>query len=117
MLDEIGSCPIESSVLTDLIRQEIDVIRREIADGEAFDRASVLDRCRRSIDALLATRLTPVINGTGVLLHTNLGRAPVSRATAEAMAQAAIGYLSLEIEPQTNQRGGRMDEISGCFAH
>lgn len=112
LLDEIGSCPIEPSVLTDLIRQEIDVIRHEIADGEAIDRASVLDRCRRSIDALLATRLTPVINGTGILLHTNLGRAPVSRATAEAMAQAATGYLSLEIEPQTNQRGGRMDEIS-----
>jgi L-seryl-tRNA(Ser) seleniumtransferase len=53
-----------------------------------------------------------VINATGVIIHTNLGRAPVSAETAAAMAAVASGYVPLEIDATTNQRGGRMDEIS-----
>ena len=56
-------------------------------------------------------KLRPVINATGVVLHTNLGRAPVSAATAAAMAAALARYTPLELDLATGGRGGRMAEI------
>lgn len=59
------------------------------------------------------TRLRRVINATGVILHTNLGRAPLSEA-ARAAVQAASGYCTLEYDPATGsrgKRGGRTEEL------
>ena len=68
-----------------------------------------------ALNELERERLEPVINGTGVVIHTNLGRAPVSRATAAAMAAAARHNVALEIDPATGLRGGRMSEISALI--
>lgn len=57
-------------------------------------------------DRLIQT-VRPVINATGVLLHTNLGRAPWSSAAIEAAAQVAKGYCTVEYDLKTGQRGGR----------
>lgn len=69
------------------------------------------DQLTARAEALLAewTRpsLQPVINATGVILHTNLGRAPLSRAAAEAMTSAALGYSTLEFDLATGKRGAR----------
>ncbi|MHB1192381.1 MAG: L-seryl-tRNA(Sec) selenium transferase [Longimicrobiales bacterium] len=51
--------------------------------------------------------LRPVINATGVVLHTNLGRAPLAAAAREAMTRAALGYDNLEMELETGRRGSR----------
>jgi L-seryl-tRNA(Ser) seleniumtransferase len=53
-----------------------------------------------------------VINATGVIIHTNLGRAPVSDEAARAMAEVAGRYTALEIELESGRRGGRMSELS-----
>jgi L-seryl-tRNA(Ser) seleniumtransferase len=63
------------------------------------------------LSTLASPRLRKVLNGTGVILHTNLGRAPVSARAAAAMAEVASGYVPLEIELETGKRGGRMSEI------
>lgn len=52
--------------------------------------------------------LQPVINATGVILHTNLGRAPLSKATIAAMAEASLGYSNLEFDLETGKRGSRL---------
>ena len=61
------------------------------------------------------SRFRRVLNGTGVIVHTNLGRAPVSEMAARAMAEAASGAVALEIEPESGRRGGRMAEISNLL--
>ncbi|MCC6674474.1 MAG: L-seryl-tRNA(Sec) selenium transferase [Thermomicrobiales bacterium] len=112
VLESLPEANLEAGVLAVVAREELACVRAEIEAGARLDREAILQRCRHAVEAIEDTRFDPVIDGTGIVLHTNLGRAPVSRATAEAMALAASSYVALEIDPQTNQRGGRMDEIS-----
>ncbi len=57
-----------------------------------------------------------MINATGVVLHTNLGRAPLSRAAAQAAAESATGYSDLEFSLETGKRGSRTSHISELIA-
>ncbi len=67
-----------------------------------------------TLRASVAPRLRRVINGSGVILHTNLGRAPLSRAAVDALAVAA-GYSNLELELDTGRRGERAALVSGLM--
>lgn len=67
----------------------------------------ILNRIHDWLYAVISPSLTPVINATGVILHTNLGRAPLSAAAAQAMQQAAVNYASLEYNLDSGQRGSR----------
>lgn len=101
--------------LTALVQDELDRFRARLAAGESLDRDDVMAGISAAVSRLARPRLEPVINATGVIIHTNLGRAPVSEATAAAMAAAASSALPLEIDPDRNQRGGRMEEITGLL--
>jgi len=74
---------------------------RAVADG-----APSLDALRARVRAQLRIRVEGVINATGVVLHTNLGRAPWSARAVEA-ARSASGYALLELDAETGARGGR----------
>lgn len=63
------------------------------------------------VDGRLRPTLRPVINATGVLLHTNLGRAPWSPAAIEAAAEVARGYASVELDLATGRRGARAADV------
>src|ERR687898_1783926 len=56
--------------------------------------------------------MVPVINATGVILHTNLGRAPLPERAARAVARAARSYTDIEVDRQTGRRGGRGSHAS-----
>lgn len=90
-------------------------LRLEITDGLRPTSVEVKERVLAELNGLERERLAPVINGTGVIIHTNLGRAPVSRATSAAMAAAAGHNVAVEIDPCTGLRGGRMSEISALM--
>ena len=97
-----------SALAADVARESLDAARRRIGDGEAapaFD-AIVRDITTR-IEALLRPPLRPLINATGVIIHTNLGRAPLAVEAIEAMAAVSSGYSNLEYDAATGVRGSR----------
>jgi len=65
--------------------------------------------------AWLRPSLRRVLNGTGVIVHTNLGRAPLADAAAEAVAEAARGYANVELELASGSRGSRHDHVAALL--
>ena len=106
---------LTEDVLTRVARSELDEVRQALLAGEKLDRPEIERRVFDAFAALQRPRLAPVLNATGVVIHTNLGRAPVSPETAEAMREAAAHAVPLEIERESNDRGGRMREIAGLL--
>ena len=68
----------------------------------------IVSQARFHLAAWTASSLLPVVNATGVILHTNLGRAPLSRGTIQAMKEAAENYSTLEYDLEKGQRGSRL---------
>ncbi len=95
----------------------VDAIREQIAaerDGKSGGDGERLRLVEARLRALVAPKLRHVINATGVILHTNLGRAPLSAAALEALAVAA-GYSNLELEIETGRRGERASLITALL--
>lgn len=94
------------------LRRVADAIRRAIAGGDVFGAG---DEVVREIEARVGSDLAstargslrPVINATGVVIHTNLGRAPLSRAALRRVAEACAGYSNLEYDLHAGRRGSR----------
>ena len=82
--------------------------------GKAVSDAERVERVSATLRAAVAPRLRRVINASGVILHTNLGRAPLSRAAVDALAVAA-GYSNLELDLETGRRGERAALVSGLL--
>jgi L-seryl-tRNA(Ser) seleniumtransferase len=106
---------LTEDVLTRVARSELDEVRQKLLAGEALGRPEIERHVFDAFAALERPRLAPVLNATGVVIHTNLGRAPVSPETAEAMREAAAHAVPLEIERESNERGGRMREIAALL--
>src|SRR5207244_12780306 len=68
-------------------------------------------RARRCLAVAIPPRLRPGINATGIVLHTNLGRAPVAEEAARAAYDAARGYLNLEMDLDSGKRSSRQSAI------
>ncbi len=93
---------------------------REALDAARTRRAGPPDDWAADVRERLAARATrslrPVLNATGVVLHTNLGRAPLAASAVRAMADVASGYASLEIDLHTGGRGSRTDHCRTLLA-
>jgi L-seryl-tRNA(Ser) seleniumtransferase len=93
----------------DALRLSLDKTRAAVRGGLTSipSRDELTSRAETLLAAWTRPTLQPVINATGVILHTNLGRAPLSRAAADAMTSAALGYSNLEFDLATGKRGSR----------
>jgi L-seryl-tRNA(Ser) seleniumtransferase len=83
--------------------------------GTAATDVERLDQVETSLRKTMAPALRRVINASGVILHTNLGRAPLSRAAVDAVAAAAAGYTNLELDIETGRRGERSALVAGLL--
>src|SRR4051812_28357766 len=88
--------------------------RAELLDG-ASDEADLRARARAWVAESARPSLRRVLNATGVIVHTNLGRAPLARAAREAVARAAEGYSNLEWDVATGERGSRHAHVEGLL--
>lgn len=100
------------SVITDALRGVVENLRQHVQNGGpmtdwAMSTAAIIDLAVAQVSADRARRLTPVINATGVILHTGLGRSVLSASAVQRLTQVASGYCSLEIDLATGDRGQR----------
>jgi L-seryl-tRNA(Ser) seleniumtransferase len=96
----------------------VDALREQVAaerNVKAVSDAERLNHVEARLRATVAPRLRRVINASGVILHTNLGRAPLSHAAVDAVAAAAGGYSNLELDIDTGRRGERSALVSGLL--
>jgi L-seryl-tRNA(Ser) seleniumtransferase len=97
-----------ASALTDVVRGVIDEERDRLRDGaDPRDPAELADAAIASIREFASPGVVSVINATGVIIHTNLGRAPWPAPVAQAVADVAGGYALLEMDRATGRRGPR----------
>ncbi|MBM4404851.1 MAG: L-seryl-tRNA(Sec) selenium transferase [Chloroflexi bacterium] len=102
--------------VADVARAQLAIARERIASGSPAPSADDLSLAVESAAAALyAPSLRPVINATGVVIHTNLGRAPLSAEATEAMRAAALGYTNLELDLSTGERGSRHTHLENLL--
>jgi len=90
------------------LRDQLAVVRAEVLQGKSLtDDETILGQTRRLLQTWMQPSLLPVINASGVVLHTNLGRAPLSADAIRAVQTAAAEYGTLEYDLRRGKRGKR----------
>jgi len=108
-----------------MLRRGLEQLRSEIRSGKAGEEDCARQTVAGRVAALLAQRVGPklrtVINATGVIVHTNLGRSPLSKSVVDRIARAALSYSNLEYDLEHGGRGERnahlqslMEELTGA---
>ncbi len=97
--------------VVDAIRTQLDSLREELLNGdgpaEGFVEVAFFETLEEGLRAEAQPSLRRVINATGIVLHTNLGRAPLAERAIEAVVEVARGYSNLEYDLATGTRGSR----------
>ena len=102
---------------TAVIRQELERIRAEIArEHVELSAEEITSRVVRRLEESSWNRLQPVINATGVLIHTNVGRAPLPAAALERLQALGRGYFNLELDLASGTRGSRYTRAARLFS-
>ena len=104
VLNSLGQTDLPRPLVVDLVRRELGDLRkaRNVPDYDA-----ILRHVRAAIQYLRVARIQPVINATGVVVHTNLGRAPLPQGASEVLRNVASAYNNIELDLETGERGSR----------
>jgi L-seryl-tRNA(Ser) seleniumtransferase len=119
ILDALGEYDLATAsklprpMIVDLVRRGLSEIR---SNSEIPEFESTVEHFHRSLELLRASRLQPVINGTGIVIHTNFGRAPLAPEAIRALTEIAMGYSNLEYDLATGDRGHRGAYIENALA-
>lgn len=116
-IDELLSRPSIRSILADhprplavaALRRAVGQVRARLLAGESRPWSD--DDLKEALKRLTAPNLRRVLNATGVVLHTNLGRAPLATRAIERIAQVAQGYCNLEYNLEEGERGSRYEPV------
>ncbi len=91
------------------LREALAAARARFSKGQPIpETGKILEEAARLLEAWTAPTLLPLINAAGVVIHTNLGRAPLSRAANQAVQAVAQGYSNLEYDLPKGRRGSRL---------
>lgn len=99
------------------IRTVLEAIRKSYQDGitDLPELEGILDQAAEVLSAWLKPSLASVINATGVIIHTNLGRAPLSNSALRAVRDIGGGYSTLEFDLESGGRGSRLVHAESLF--
>jgi len=104
---------VGGELVTYSIRNVLDVERTRILDGKKSRSAEkLIEEIQQFAEKIAGSSLKPVINATGIILHTNLGRAPLSKEILSEMEPILSGYSNLECDLHSGKRGDRTDHIN-----
>ena len=118
-LDKAGDLPpLPQPLVTKLVRDTVDEMRKGVKKGEleAGEFEETLAMIRGQIDSLYRSRIHPVINATGVCIHTNQGRSPLAAQVVEAIAGVGRNYNNIELNLDSGERGKRGGYLETCLA-
>ncbi len=106
-----GAAP---SLAVTAARRAIAERRAAIVEGRAAH-GELRSRAQELLAEAISPSLRRVLNASGVIIHTNLGRAPLARVAREAVARAAEGYCNLELDLEDGRRGSRQAHVQGLL--
>lgn len=98
-----------------VVRGLIDETRERLVDGEMIEGAELRRLLIERLDSEKLRFVTRVVNATGIVIHTNLGRSPLGRERAEAIAERLWGYSNLEYDIERGKRGKRGTQVTRLF--
>ncbi|MCX7665966.1 MAG: L-seryl-tRNA(Sec) selenium transferase [Gemmataceae bacterium] len=125
---EILACPelveleqaFPHETIVQAVRAELDAIRHLIRSekwqGEVPPAPTIAQRVRQTLEKQAQPILRPVINATGIVLHTNLGRSPLPIEAAQAVCETSQGYVNLELDLETGKRSSRQNPIRNVLS-
>jgi L-seryl-tRNA(Ser) seleniumtransferase len=114
VLAELRSLP--HGLAVEVARSVVDDARAQVEGGEPVTEEAVLSEARRRAADIGRSLLQPVVNATGVIVHTNLGRAPLGSAALAAVAEVASSYSNLEFRLDRGTRGSRQEHAGALLA-
>ncbi|MGH9040317.1 MAG: L-seryl-tRNA(Sec) selenium transferase [Acidimicrobiia bacterium] len=114
ILSALGDLPHDLAVA--VARAAVDDARRAAEAGAAVEPEAIVEDARRRAGELARRLLRPVINATGVIIHTNLGRAPLGDDALDAATRVGRGYSNLEYRLDEGRRGSRQDHAGSLLA-
>ena len=101
---------LDDPLAVDAARAVLDRAREEIRAG--VDPGDLAERLAAELRAVRAPSLRRVLNATGVIVHTNLGRAPLAEEAIAQVVETARGYSNLELDLSEGTRGSRQDHVA-----
>ena len=117
MKEAEGRINIHEDYLKFLINKELDLFRNKItSEGFKIEKDQIVNEIIREVSKKSSSTLVNIINGTGIVLHTGLGRAPFNGEHLKEAADKLDGYTNLEIDISNNKRGDRQSHIDDHLA-
>ena len=113
ILDALGDYDLPRPFVVEIVRRKLSEIRASSAVSK-FE--AIVAHVRCSLDEFRASRLQPIINGTGIVIHTNFGRAPLPSEAMHALNEIGAAYSNLEYDLAKGERGGRGIHVESALA-
>ena len=108
-----NTIPVHENFVLKLVRSQIALFREQAKRNKLnSNRSELIREIAKRVNHQSQSTLKNVINGTGIVLHTNFGRAPISKKIMRRIADKLTGYINLEADLTSGKRGNRLDHLS-----